>query len=87
VPLLAARADLLRRSGRSTAADAAYAQAIAASANAAQRGDLTQRRRRAITDAGAACVAGGGEHVIDPAVPADRRWGSSASMPGNTRCS
>jgi RNA polymerase sigma-70 factor (ECF subfamily) len=46
VPLLAARADLLRRAGDPEAADAAYADAIAASANAAQRADLTRRRRR-----------------------------------------
>ena len=47
VPLLAARADLLRRAGRRDAADAAYAQAIRRSANAAQRSDLEARRRRA----------------------------------------
>jgi RNA polymerase sigma-70 factor (ECF subfamily) len=46
VPLLAARADLLRRAGDLQAADAAYAQAIAASANATQRADLSRRRRR-----------------------------------------
>jgi len=46
VPLLAARADLLRRAGALEAADAAYAQAIAASANATQRADLSRRRRR-----------------------------------------
>jgi RNA polymerase sigma-70 factor, ECF subfamily len=51
VPLLAARADLLRRAGRARAADAAYAEAIAASANAAQRADLTERRRRAAASA------------------------------------
>jgi RNA polymerase sigma-70 factor (ECF subfamily) len=45
-PLLAARADLLRRAGDLEAADAAYAEAIARSANAAQRADLTRRRRR-----------------------------------------
>jgi RNA polymerase sigma-70 factor (ECF subfamily) len=47
VPLLAARADLLRRAGRPAAADAAYAEAIASSANAAQRADLELRRERA----------------------------------------
>jgi RNA polymerase sigma-70 factor (ECF subfamily) len=46
VPLLAARADLLRRAGDLQAADAAYAEAIASSANAAQRADLSRRRRR-----------------------------------------
>jgi RNA polymerase sigma-70 factor (ECF subfamily) len=46
VPLLAARADLLRRAGRVEAADAAYAEAISCSANAAQRADLSRRRRR-----------------------------------------
>jgi RNA polymerase sigma-70 factor (ECF subfamily) len=47
VPLLAARADLLRRAGDLQAADAAYAEAIQCSANAAQRADLAGRRRRA----------------------------------------
>jgi predicted RNA polymerase sigma factor len=42
----AAHADLLRRAGDPEAADAAYAEAIAASANAAQRADLTRRRTR-----------------------------------------
>jgi RNA polymerase sigma-70 factor (ECF subfamily) len=51
VPLLAARADLLRRAGDAPAADAAYAEAIACSANAAQRADLEERRRRAAGDA------------------------------------
>ena len=46
VPLLAARADLLRRAGDLDAADAAYAAAIGASANAAQRDDLNRRRQR-----------------------------------------
>jgi predicted RNA polymerase sigma factor len=46
VPPLAARADLLRRAGRIEAADAAYAEAISCSANAAQRADLSRRRRR-----------------------------------------
>jgi len=46
-PLLAARADLLRRAGDPEAADAAYAEAIAGSANAVQRADLEERRRRA----------------------------------------
>jgi RNA polymerase sigma-70 factor, ECF subfamily len=44
-PLLAARADLLRRAGRIQAADAAYAEAIRCSANAVQRADLETRRR------------------------------------------
>ncbi len=47
VPLLAARADLLRRAGDLEAADAAYAQAIERTANAAQRADLVARRARA----------------------------------------
>ena len=44
VPLHAARADLLRRAGDAPAADVAYAAAIAASQNAAQRTDLERRR-------------------------------------------
>jgi len=43
-PLHAARAELLRRAGDIAGADAAYAQAIALTANAAQRGDLERRR-------------------------------------------
>ena len=46
-PLLAARADFLQRLGDGPAADAAYAAAIAASANAVQRADLAARRRAA----------------------------------------
>ena len=44
VPLHAARAELLRRAGEREAADAAYAEAIACSANAAQREELRARR-------------------------------------------
>ena len=44
VPLHAARAELLRRVGDAAGARAAYDRAIAASANAAQRADLTTRR-------------------------------------------
>ncbi len=47
VPLHAARADLLRRAGDAPAADVAYATAIAASQNAAQRTDLERRRAAA----------------------------------------
>jgi len=47
VPLHAARADLLRRAGDRSAADAAYAAAITASQNAAQRIDLERRRAAA----------------------------------------
>jgi RNA polymerase sigma-70 factor, ECF subfamily len=43
-PLHAARADLLRRAGRRAEADAAYAQAIALSDNAAERRELERRR-------------------------------------------
>jgi RNA polymerase sigma-70 factor (ECF subfamily) len=43
-PLHAARAELLRRAGDAAAADAAYAQAIALSANAAERAALERRR-------------------------------------------
>jgi len=46
-PLHAARADLRRRAGDRSAADAAYAAAIAASQNAAQRIDLERRRAAA----------------------------------------
>jgi RNA polymerase sigma-70 factor (ECF subfamily) len=52
VPLLAARADLLRRAGDAEGADRAYAEAIARSANAAQRADLSRRRRRSRRDPG-----------------------------------
>ena len=51
MPLLAARADLLRRAGDLEAADVAYAEAIGASANAAQRADLVDRRARAAAEA------------------------------------
>jgi RNA polymerase sigma-70 factor (ECF subfamily) len=47
VPLHAARADILRRAGSLQAADAAYAEAIAHSANGALRADLQARRERA----------------------------------------
>jgi RNA polymerase sigma-70 factor (ECF subfamily) len=43
-PLHAARAELLRRSGDAAGADAAYAQAIALSANAVERDELRRRR-------------------------------------------
>jgi RNA polymerase sigma-70 factor (ECF subfamily) len=43
-PLHAARAELLRRAGDGAEADAAYARAIALTANAAQRGELERRR-------------------------------------------
>jgi RNA polymerase sigma-70 factor (ECF subfamily) len=43
-PLHAARAELLRRAGERDDADAAYARAIACTANAAQRADLERRR-------------------------------------------
>jgi RNA polymerase sigma-70 factor (ECF subfamily) len=48
-PLHAARAELLRRAGRPAAADAAYAEAIALSANAAERAALERRRQAAAT--------------------------------------
>ena len=51
VPLLAARADLLRRAGDLEAADVAYAEAIRCSANAAQRADLVGRRAQAAAGA------------------------------------
>ncbi len=44
VLLHAARAELLRRAGDGAEADAAYARAIALTANAAQRGELERRR-------------------------------------------
>jgi RNA polymerase sigma-70 factor, ECF subfamily len=44
-PLHAARADLLRRAGDASAADAAYERAIALSANAVERDELVRRRR------------------------------------------
>ncbi len=44
VPYHAARAELLRRTGDAAGADAAYAAAIAASQNAAQRAELAARR-------------------------------------------
>ncbi len=44
-PLHAARAELLRRAGDPAAADAAYARAIALSANAVERAELERRRR------------------------------------------
>jgi RNA polymerase sigma-70 factor, ECF subfamily len=44
-PLYAARADLLRRTGDAAGADAAYATAIALSANAAERAALERLRR------------------------------------------
>ena len=43
-PLHAARAELLRRSGDRTAADAAFARAIELSANAVERAELERRR-------------------------------------------
>jgi RNA polymerase sigma-70 factor, ECF subfamily len=43
-PLHAARAELLRRAGDRAGADAAYARAIAATANAVQRAELEARR-------------------------------------------
>ena len=43
-PLHAARAELLRRSGDSDAADDAYARAIELSANAVERAELERRR-------------------------------------------
>jgi RNA polymerase sigma-70 factor, ECF subfamily len=43
-PLHAARAELLRRSGDRTAADAAYARAIELSANAVEQAELERRR-------------------------------------------
>ena len=43
-PLHAARAELLRRAGDPAGADAAYARAIALSANAPQRAELERRR-------------------------------------------
>jgi RNA polymerase sigma-70 factor (ECF subfamily) len=46
-PLHAAHAELLRRAGDATAADAAYELAIAASENEVQRAEL-QRRRSAV---------------------------------------
>jgi RNA polymerase sigma-70 factor (ECF subfamily) len=50
-PLAAARADLLRRTGDAARADAAYAEAIALSGNAAERAAL-QRRRQAVAGSG-----------------------------------
>ena len=47
VPLHAARADLLRRTGDLVAADVAYAAAITASQHAAQRADLRRRQAAA----------------------------------------
>jgi RNA polymerase sigma-70 factor (ECF subfamily) len=46
LPLHAARAELRRRAGDPEGADAAYARAIALSANAAERDALERRRRR-----------------------------------------
>ena len=46
-PLHAAHAELLRRVGDTTAADAAYELAIEASGNDVQRAELTRRRARA----------------------------------------
>jgi RNA polymerase sigma-70 factor (ECF subfamily) len=43
-PLHAARAELLRRAGEHEQADAAYARAIALSANDPQRAELERRR-------------------------------------------
>jgi predicted RNA polymerase sigma factor len=43
-PLHAARAELLRRAGDATAADAAYEAAIALSGNASERAALERRR-------------------------------------------
>ena len=43
-PFWAARAELLRRAGDRAGADAAYAQAIALSGNAAERAALERRR-------------------------------------------
>ena len=51
VPLHAARAELLRRAGEREAADHAYAEAIACSANEAQREELRARRARAASEA------------------------------------
>lgn len=45
-PFHAARAELLRRTGEAEAADAAYARAIALSANAVERNELQRRRAR-----------------------------------------
>ena len=58
-PLHAARAELLRRAGDAGGADAAYARAIALSANAVERAELERRRAAAAEpgpppDAGAA---------------------------------
>ena len=53
VPLHAARAELLVRSGDAGAADAAYARAIDASLNAAQRAELAARRAGAAARAAA----------------------------------
>jgi RNA polymerase sigma-70 factor, ECF subfamily len=47
-PLFAARAELLRRAGEADGARAAYARAIALSANAVERAEL-ERRRAALT--------------------------------------
>ena len=46
-PLHAARAELLRRAGDAGGADAAYARAIALSANAVERAELERRRAAA----------------------------------------
>jgi RNA polymerase sigma-70 factor (ECF subfamily) len=43
-PLHAARAELLRRTGNVAGADAAYAEAIEACANAVEREELARRR-------------------------------------------
>ena len=59
VPLLAARADLLRRAGDREAADAAYAEAIDRSANAGPAGGP-----------GCAAEAGGGGGVVSTEPPA-----------------
>jgi RNA polymerase sigma-70 factor (ECF subfamily) len=51
-PLHAARAELLRRAGDAGGADAAYAQAIALSANAVERAELQRRRAVAAAEPG-----------------------------------
>jgi RNA polymerase sigma-70 factor (ECF subfamily) len=51
-PLHAAHAELLRRAGDTSAADAAYERAIALSANAVERAELERRRAAAASGAG-----------------------------------
>lgn len=59
VALPAARAGLLARAGRAAEADAAYAEAIARSANAAQREELARLRSRSLPPPASPAGSGG----------------------------